>query len=246
MRLITGVPIVLMLLAASCSAQISIGGRNIDFGVKRKKPSSPTVKLLNPATYTAGTTVSIHLKVADFDESKGFSVYTRTPCHSQDKVEKIGDGVYKIDLVIDDTEANGSCQVSLHGLAKNDGASVDVAYQQDPALRAMRMAAYDSFVSRKTWALKHPNGSTSTLTLMQIPGMPKPEAKPNGDIGLLLTDPKTSEMITMLLTRPDKILLSSEGCQMEGTLSGTTATLKPMTSYPGNKCSEGELSLQAR
>lgn len=67
-------PLALVILTASCSAQLSLGGKKIDFGVKRKKTTAE-VTLFNPATYTSGNTVSWQFKLNNFDESKGISVY---------------------------------------------------------------------------------------------------------------------------------------------------------------------------
>jgi hypothetical protein len=83
------------LLTTTCLAQISLGGKQIDFGVKRKKPGTPEVKLLGPASYDSGSKLSLQFKVSNFDESKGFHVYTQLPCITSEAPEKVSEETYR-------------------------------------------------------------------------------------------------------------------------------------------------------
>ena len=54
--------------------RISFGGKQIDFGVKRKS-RTPQVTLVRPCELQLGGELSLQFKVSNFDESKGFHVW---------------------------------------------------------------------------------------------------------------------------------------------------------------------------
>ena len=130
MRLLT-LPLAVVILAASCSAQLSLGGKTIDFGVKRKKPPTAEVMLLSPATYTSGMKVSLQFKLNNFDESKGISVYMQNPCSAPEPAVKISPGVYKVDINISLSDIDGQCQITLRGLAQNESVTTLISYKQN-------------------------------------------------------------------------------------------------------------------
>ena len=244
---ITALPLAVVLLAASCSAQISLGGKNIDFGVKRKRPPTATIVILNPATYSAGTTVSLQLKLSNFDESKGFHTYTQKPCHAGNAT-LISPGLYKLDLIIDDVDIDGVCQLSMNGLAANQGATIEVPYKNDQAQHQAKLAGasanLQSFANHKTWVAKTSSGSSYTLEVASVQDIPAQDGP--GGKAAMLRDPKIPVPSMLVMMPPNQVQMTRMGCVMQGTFTGSIATLKPDASRPASTCPDGDITLQGK
>ena len=162
-------PAAVMVLTTTCFAQISFGGKQIDFGVKRKKPGTPQVTLVGPASYDSGSKLSLQFKVSNFDESKGFHVYSQPPCITSETAEKVSDETYKIDVTINPVEIDGECQITMLGLAKSESVTTRVGYKAKHIDTAKLLASLSEFIQHKSWQVKPANGKGYTLNLADGP-----------------------------------------------------------------------------
>jgi hypothetical protein len=247
MRLIA-LPLATVLVAASCSAQINIGGKKIDFGVKRQKPPTAQVTLLNPASYTAGSRISLQLKIANLNDTKGISVYMQRPCQAVSDAQKVSENVYKLDITIDHADIDGHCQITLRGLAENDGATVEVPYTQDHAQHQQQDAAAEAniqqFAAHKNWIAKTSKGSSYSLQQSSVQPIPAQDG-PSG-VAVMLKDPKLPVPSMLTIEAPNKVRMTRLGCLMEGTFSGSSASLKRTPITPESACPDGDVTLQAQ
>ena len=241
MRLFT-LPLALVILTASCSAQLSLGGNKIDFGVKRKKPPTAEVILLNPATYTSGSNVSLQFNLNNFDESKGISVYMQNPCHSSETVVKVSPGVYKVDIGINLSDIDGQCQITLRGLAQNESVTTLISYKQNRVDIAKIAAALHEFINHKNWLATTSSGTSYTLQQASI----QDDGLADHAVVAMLRDPKIPVPSMLAVTNPNKVQMTRLGCIMEGTFSGSTATLKRSQMVPASSCPEGDVTLQGK
>lgn len=241
MRLLT-LPLALVILAASCSAQLSLGGRTIDFGVKRKKPPTAEVILLSPATYTSGTKVSLQFKLNNFDESKGISVYMQNPCSAPESAVKVSPGVYKIDININLSDIDGQCQITLRGLAQNENVTTLISYKQNRVDMAKIAASLHEFINHKAWVATTSTGTSYSLQQASI----QDDGLPDHTVVAMLRDPKIPVPSMLAVTTPNKVQMTRMGCIMEGTFSGATATLKRSQMVPASSCPDGDVTLQGK
>src|ERR1700733_386107 len=234
-------PAAVMVLTTTCFAQISFGGKQIDFGVKRKKPGTPQVMLAGPASYESGSKLSLQFKVSNFDESKGFHVYTQLPCIASEMAEKVSDETYKIDITINPVEMDGECQITMLGLAKSESVTTRLAYKAKHIDTAKMLASLSEFIHHKSWQVKPANAKGYTLNLQMVQ-----DAPPDAEVrSAMLKDPQLPVPSMMAVQAPNKVSLTRMGCIMEGTVSGSTAKLKPSAMLPAESCPDGPVVLQA-
>jgi len=234
-------------LTLSGQAQINVGGHQIGFGVKRKATGSPTVTLVSPTTYLAGTQVSIQFQLKDFDDSKGIKVYSQSPCTvSSQSAQKVSDGIYKVDVTLDSRDTDGECPVTLSSIANQQHYStVRVPYRNNNAEVAKANEEVHTFLSHSTWVGTTSAGSSFTLhpdTSMPPAALKELTAKN----GLMLRDPKLPIPMMLVMTAPNKVSFTRMGCMMEGTFKGTTATLKPSAMVPASSCPDSAVILEAK
>ncbi len=241
MRLIA-LPLALVVFAASCSAQLSLGGKKIDFGVKRKKAPTAEVILLNPATYTSGNNVSLQFKLNNFDESKGISVYMQNPCHAAETAAKVSPGLYKVEIDINISDMDGQCQITLRGLAQNESVTTSISYKQNRVDIAKIAASLHEFINHKTWVANTSTGKSYTLQQASL----QDDGSPNHPISAMLSDPKIPVPSILVVETPNKVHMSRMGCAMDGTFSGSTATLKRNPIFPPSSCPDGDVTLQGK
>ncbi len=240
MRFVT-LPLTLIIFAASCSAQLSLGGKKIDFGVKRKKTTAEVI-LLNPATYLSGSAVSVQFKLNNFDESKGISVYMQNPCNAAETATKISPGIYKVDININLSDMDGQCQITLRGLAQNENATILIPYKQNRVDIAKVNAALHEFISHKNWVATTSSGTSYTLQQSML----QDDGKSDHPVVAMLRDPKMPVASMLAVEAPNKVHMTRMGCIMEGTFSGTTATLKRSSIVPASSCPDGDVTLQGK
>jgi hypothetical protein len=233
-------PAAVMVLTTTCLAQLSIGGKQIDFGVKRKKPGTPEMKLLGPASYDSGSKLSLQFKVSNFDESKGFHVYTQIPCITSEALEKVGEETYKIDITINPVEIDGECQITMLGLAKSESVTTRVGYKAKHIDNSKLLASLSEFIQHKSWQVKPANGKSYTLNLQMVQPAPADAEVRSA----MLKDPQLPLASMMAVQMPNKVSLTRMGCIMEGTFSGSTATLKPSAMLPPDSCPDGPVVIQ--
>lgn len=233
-------PTAVMVLTTTCFAQISFGGKQIDFGVKRKKPGTPQVTLVGPASYDSGSKLSLQFKVSNFDESKGFHVYSQLPCITSETAEKVSDETYKIDVTINPVEIDGECQITMLGLAKSESVTTRVGYKAKHIDTAKLLASLSEFIQHKSWQVKPANGKGYTLNLQMVQPAPADAQVRSA----MLKDPQLPLVSMMAVQAPNKVSLTRLGCVMEGTFSGSTATLKPSAVLPAESCPDGPVVIQ--
>jgi hypothetical protein len=241
MRLIT-FPLALFLLVANCSAQLSLGGKKIDFGIKRKKATTAEVILLNPATYTSGNKISLQFKLNNFDESKGISVYMQNPCSAPETATKVSPGVYKVDININPSDIDGQCQITLRGLAQNESATISLPYKENRVDIAKIAAALHAFIGHKTWVATTSTGTNYTLQQSML----QDDGTVDHPLVAMLRDPKIPVASMLAVELPNKVHMTHMGCMMEGTFSGSTATLKRSPVVPASSCPDGDVTLQGK
>jgi hypothetical protein len=226
-------------------AQLSLGGHQIGFDVQRKKPSTPTVTLV-PGNYVAGEKSTLQFQVKNIDDSKGITVYSQQPCVAAQNAQKVSDGLYKVDVTIESSNTDGSCQVTLISAAnKQQNATVSVPYKNNTAAIAKNLADVNAFLAHNTWVGTTSTGTSYTLHPdNSMMGVASQQAAAQHMV--MLRDPKLPIPMMLVVQMPNKVSFTRLGCIMDGTFNGSKASLKPSAMRPADTCPDGAVTLEGK
>jgi len=173
--------------------------------------------------------VSWQFKLNNFDESKGISVYMQNPCNAPEAATKVSPGIYKIDIKINLSDIDGQCQVTLRGLAQNENVTVLIPYKRNRVDIVKIAASLHEFISHKTWVATTTTGTSYTLQKASL----QDDGLADHAVVAMLRNPKLPVPSMLAVMTPNKVQMTRMGCIMEGTFSGSTATLKRSQMVPG-------------
>ena len=124
-------------------------------------------------------------------------------------------------------------------LAKSESVTTRVGYKAKHIDNSKLLASLSEFIQHKSWQVKPANGKSYTLNLQM--GQPAPaDAEMRS---AMLKDPQLPLASMMAVQMPNRVSLTRMGCIMEGTFSGSTATLKPSAMVP-ERCPDGPVVIQ--
>ncbi|HEY6376160.1 MAG TPA: hypothetical protein VIX90_11620 [Edaphobacter sp.] len=79
-------------------------------------------------------------------------------------------GIYKVDININLSDADGQCQITMRGLAQNENATVLIPYKQNRVDIAKVNAALQELISHKNWVATTSSGTSYTPARVDAPG----------------------------------------------------------------------------